>query len=59
MKPCTAHPKPPCLKFWMLHYSACRKGDGEEAVLAGKTDKTGEGMKLLIELYVNSEKSSG
>lgn len=55
-KSCTAHRKPPCLreKFWALHYSACRQGDGEEAVLAGKTDKTGESMKLPIESYVNS-----
>lgn len=52
----TAHPMPPCLqdKFWALHYSVYQKGDGEEAVLAGKTDKIGDSVKLLIESYVNS-----
>lgn len=31
------------------------KGDGEEAVLAEKTDKTGESIKLLIDSYINSD----
>lgn len=51
---CSSNATMSARKFWALHYSVYQKGDGEEAVLAGKTDKIGDSVKLLIESYVNS-----